>query len=308
MTNAADPASRSTRWKVLDALNWTVEFFGKAGALSPRLDAELLLAEVLGLQRIELYMQYDRPMTPAERENYRKLVLRRANGEPVQYILGRQGFWSLDLVVGPGVLVPRPDTEVIVEEALVEAKRIAEATGRGALVLGDVGTGSGAIALALATDLPGVTVWAGDMHEAPLGIASRNAAECGLAERVHVVRADLLKGLRQLAGQPFDLVVSNPPYIRATDMPGLMREVRDWEPSTALVGGGGDGLETIRRLVSQVSDDTIRPGGALVVEIGDAAQAEALGELLEKVGFVGVRKRSDYGGNVRAVVGSWRTQ
>ncbi len=303
MTDHAAPTRAST-WRVLDALNWTSTFFADARALSPRLDAELLLAHVLGLQRIELYMYYDRPLGADERSRYRALVLRRANGEPVQYILERQGFWSLDLEVGPGVLVPRPDTEVLVEEALVEAARIA----CDPLRVADVGTGSGAIALALASELKHAEVWAGDLHDEPLELAAANARHTGLSERVRVVRADLLEELRQASGAPFDLVVSNPPYIREDQMACLMREVREWEPRTALVGGGLDGLDVIRRLVGQVSDDTIRPGGALVVEIGDDAQAAALSELLNIKGFLDVRRRSDYAGNVRAVVGTWSSQ
>lgn len=310
MTANAAPSS----WKVLDALNWTVDFFKKAGALSPRLDAELLLAEALSMERIQLYMMYDQPLSPTERAAFRPMVLRRANGEPVQYILGRQGFWSLDLVVRPGVLVPRPDTEVLVEEALVEAKRIIEETGRTALRIADVGTGSGAIALALATDLPDAEVWAGDIHDAPLAVAAENTAAAGLNDRVHVVRADLLHDLRVAAGQqapPFDLVVSNPPYIRPEDLAGLMREVRDWEPAEALVGANpdADGLGVVRRIV----DSACMPGmisdfGALLLEIGDEKQSVLLFELLESKGFESVRGRDDYAGKPRAVVGRWRSQ
>ena len=307
MTSQADSEGRSTRWTLLDALNWTTGFFTKAGVPSPRLDAEMLLASVLQTERIELYMRYDQPLERDEREAYRALVVRRANGEPAQYILGRQGFWSLDLKVGPGVLVPRPDTEVLVEEALTEARRVMEARGQSTLSIADVGTGSGAIALALASELPGAEVWAGDIHDAPLQVAAANAKACHLAQRVRVVRADLLAGLCQVRQAPFDLVVSNPPYIRHDDMPGLMREVRDWEPRSALVGGGADGLAVIGRLVDEVSDQTIHPGGALIVEIGDESQANELSERMVNKGFCGVRVRADYGGNVRAVVGRWRT-
>ncbi len=297
-------AERDKVWTVLETLTWTAEFFGRQGALSPRLDAELLLAETLGLKRIQLYVQYDRPLTEDERARYRELVKRRGRGEPVQYILGRQEFWSQSFEVGPGILVPRPDTEVLVEEALAEAKRIAEATGRAALRIADVGTGSGAIAAAVASELPEARVWAGDIAREPLEVAPRNLAAAGVGDRVAVVHADGLGPLWEAAGrEPFDLVLSNPPYIRAGEYAGLMREVRDFEPRGALVAGA-DGLDVIRPLVAEAArEGGLAPGGALAVEIGDRPQAEEVAELMRGAGFEAVRVRDDYAGMARVVVG-----
>ena len=292
----------SETWTVLGIIKWTTGFFQKQGIDSPRLDAELLLAHVLQLERIQLYVQFERPLDPAERHTYRELVKRRAAGEPVQYILGNQEFWSLSFEVGRGVLVPRPDTEVLVEEALAIARTLAGKAGEG-LRIADIGTGSGAIAVALASELEGARVWAGDIADAPLEVAPKNAHAAGVGERVTVCRGAGLAPLARAAGPgPFDLVCSNPPYIRAGDHPGLMREVRDWEPLEALVAGA-DGLDVLRVLVDEVArPGALRPDGAVLFEIGDAEQADIVGGWLAARGLTGVRVRNDYAGRARVVI------
>ncbi|TNF24101.1 MAG: peptide chain release factor N(5)-glutamine methyltransferase [Deltaproteobacteria bacterium] len=290
----------SETWTVLDILKWTTGFFEKLGIDSPRLTAELLLAHVLGLARIQLYVQFERPLDPIERQTYRELVKRRAAGEPVQYILGDQEFWSLSFVVRPGVLVPRADTEVLVEEAVAIARELAGREGEG-LRIADVGTGSGAIAVALAHELPAAALWADDIADVPLEVAPQNAAAAGVGERVTVLRGAGLTPLLSAAG-PFDVVCSNPPYIRAGDLAGLMREVRDWEPLEALVSGA-DGLDVLRVLVDEVTrPGALRPDGAVLFEIGDGPQAETVGGWLAARGFTGVRVRKDYGGRPRVVI------
>jgi len=299
----------SETWTVLSILQWTTGFFEKQGIDSPRLDAEHLLAHMLGLERIQLYVQFERPLDPSERQVFRELVKRRAAGEPVQYIVGEWEFWSLPFAVRPGVLIPRGDTEVLVEEALGIARSLAGDDGQG-LRIGDVGTGSGAIAVALAHELSGATVWADDIADVPLAVAPQNAEANGVSERVTILRgAGLSPLLRASGGGPLDLVCSNPPYIRAADHAGLMREVRDWEPAEALVSGA-DGLDVIRRLVDEVAHPgALRPDGAVLLEIGDAEQADTVAGWLGARGFTGVRVRDDYGGRPRVVIArgpAWR--
>lgn len=292
----------SETWTVLGIIKWTTGFFAKQGVDSPRLAAELLLAHVLELERIQLYVQFERPLDPAERLAFRELVKRRAAGEPVQYILGNQEFWSQSFELRRGVLVPRPDTEVLVEEALTIARALAGERGEG-LRIADVGTGSGAIAVALACELEGARVWAGDIADAPLEVAPKNARAAGVGERVTVCRgAGLTPLVAAAAAGPFDLVCSNPPYVRAGDHPGLMREVRDWEPIEALVAGP-DGLDVLRVLVDEVAQPgALRPDGAVLFEIGDAVQADIVGGWLAARGLTGVRVRDDYAGRPRVVI------
>ena len=292
----------SETWTVLQILQWTRGFFDKLGVDSPRLDAELLLAKVLALPRIQLYVQYDRPLIAAERDAFRALIKRRAAGEPVQYILGEQEFWSLPFSVRRGVLVPRPDTETLVEHALGLARSLAGADGDG-LRVADIGTGSGAIAVALAHELSGARVWAGDIAEVPLAVAPENARRNGVADRVTVCAGSGLAPLHAAAGPlPFDLICSNPPYIRAADLAGLMREVRDWEPHEALVSGA-DGLALLRTLVEEVTaPGALRPDGAVLFEIGDADQAARVAADLTARGLRGARVVNDYAGHARVVV------
>ncbi|MFT7579249.1 MAG: release factor glutamine methyltransferase [Myxococcota bacterium] len=289
-------------WTVLTILQWTTAFFDKKGVDAPRLAAELLLAEVLSCTRIQLYVRYDHPLDPTERDAYRALVKRRAGGEPVQYILGRTEFWSIPLAVERGVLIPRSDTECLIEEALVEAKRLT-ASGIEHLHVADVGTGSGAIAIAIAKELPDATVVAGDIAETPLTLAPKNAEAAEVGARVSVHEADGLAALWQAADRvPFHIVLSNPPYIRAGDHPGLMREVRDWEPSEALVSGD-DGLDMLRQLIADLQiPDLLHPDGVAIFEFGDREQAEQLVKLLGDSGFPNTRVRNDYGARPRAVV------
>ena len=296
--------TRRDVWKVLDILNWTSNFLRDKGVPSPRLDAELLLAHVLGVERIQLYVQFERLLSDEERHAYRGLVRRRAGREPVQYILGSQEFWSLTLAVGPGVLIPRSDTEVLVEEALSVLKPLCEASEGTAVSVADVGTGSGAIAVALATELAGLTVWAGDVAAPALACAQRNAQAHGVAERVHILEASgvlpLWEGNQRA---PLAAIVSNPPYIPEPQREGLMPEVKVFEPAEALFSGA-DGMDVIRVIVTEASGEgVLAPDGLLALEVSDGTQAQAVKELLESRGFTGTRIRDDYAGIPRAVVG-----
>jgi release factor glutamine methyltransferase len=287
----ATPAAPPTR-TVLELLTLTTEFFKRNKVEGPRLEAELLLAHVLRIPRIQLYVRFDQPLEPDEVDAFRELVRRRGRHEPVHYILGRREFWSLELHVERGVLIPRPDTECLVEEAL--ALSAVHPHTRAA----EVGIGSGAIAVALLTELPGLTVHASDIAETPLRVSRLNAERHRVADRLHLVQG---AGLGPLADAgPFDLVVSNPPYIRRADYDRLEPHIREWEPAEALVSGD-DGLDCIRALLAELSPKTLAPGGALLLEIGDAEQAAFIAARLTPT-FAEVRVRKDYAGHERVVV------
>lgn len=275
-------------WTVLRVLRWTAGYFGERGLGSPRLDAELLLASTLGLDRVGLYLRYDQPLTEDELTAYRRRVARRAKYEPVAYILREAEFWSLSLNVSPAVLIPRPDTEVLVEEALARG-------GDRTRVL-DVGTGSGAITLALASERPDWIFTALDLSEEALRVARDNARRHELHERIVFVHGDLAR----LPDGPFDLIVANPPYIPRGDLAELMADVRDYEPLQAL-DGGGDGLDAYRALTAQALS-RLAPGGCLLVEIG-AGQQDEVSRLFEDAGLLNVTTRTDYAGIERVVGG-----
>lgn len=250
-----------------------------------RLDAELLLAHTLGRHRIELYTDFDRPLSAQELDSYRELVGRRARREPVAYILGEWGFRRLTLTVDRRALIPRPETEIVVERALVHLH------GLGAPRVLDVGTGTGAIALAIADEHPGAQVTAIDLSADALELARENATRTGLA--IELLQHDLRGGLP--AG-PYDLVVSNPPYVEPADIESLMPDVRDYEPHLALVGSGAT------EAVARAAVDALEPQGGLVLEVGDG-QALATAALLDALGYVDVVTTPDLTGRDRVVEG-----
>lgn len=281
----------SEPWTVLRVLKWTAQHLRSKGIDSGRLDAEWLLADLLGLDRVGLYLHFDRPLQADELAAYRERVRRRARREPLQYILGHCEFWSLRFQVSPAVLVPRADTEVLVEEAL---KRMAD---RGTLL--DVGTGSGCIALSLLHER---SKWCGcglDKSDQALQLARTNAVELGLDARFEPVCGDL----EALPAGPYDLIVSNPPYIPSADIQGLMPEVRDYEPRLAL-DGGSDGLEAYRHLARQTG--RLAAGGWLLVEVG-IGQAQVVRELFASAGLGEIFMREDYAGIPRVVGGRRQT-
>ncbi|MFO7814102.1 MAG: peptide chain release factor N(5)-glutamine methyltransferase [Pelovirga sp.] len=282
----------SESWTLLKLLRWMTGYFTDKGIDNPRLDAELLLAHQFGLDRVGLYLNYDRPLTALELDAIRPLVQRRGQREPLQYLLGSSEFWSLHFEVTAAVLPPRADTEVLVEEAL---KRC----GTDGTLL-DVGTGSGAILISLLKELPG---WQGvgmDISPAALKVAQRNLDAHQLTGRGQLLQGDLA----ELPQRGFELIVSNPPYIPTAQWDELMPEVRDYEPALALLGGA-DGLDCYRKLTAQM-DACLNTGGWLLVEIG-ADQGGAVSELFTAAGLVEVFLRHDYGGNPR-VVGGQRNQ
>ena len=265
-------------WTVLDLIQWTASYFEDKGIDSPRLDAELLLAKVLGMDRMGLYINFDRPLAPPELDQYRELVKTRARRVPVKYMLGECEFMSLAFEVGPGVLIPRPETEHLVERAL---DLLRAGTDRDQVVF-DIGTGSGCIAIAAAKEMAEVKVVASDISREALDIAKRNAARHGLADRIAFVAGSFLDAHRE--GPRADLIVSNPPYIAEPDWGTLVPEITDNEPRGALLSGP-DGLGHIRRLLETVPAH-LRPGAHFLCEIGDG-QAEAVRQIVEQTGAYG---------------------
>jgi release factor glutamine methyltransferase len=253
-------------WTVGRLLNWTTDWLGGKGSDSPRLDAEVLLAHVRGCPRIALYTAFDTPVDEAARSRFRGLVKRRGEGEPVAYLVGSREFFSLPFKVSPAVLVPRPETEGLVVRVLDLCRQLA------APRIVDVGTGSGAIAVTLAKHLPRATITATDISAEAVSIAQENAVRHGVADRIEVVRCDLLDDPRGLG--PWDVIVSNPPYVREDEFEDLPRDVRLHEPKSALVSGP-TGVEIIDRLAA-VAAERLAPGGWLLCEIGPAAAAEAV--------------------------------
>ncbi len=290
-------------WTVLKIIRWVTDYLKSKGVDNPRLDAELLIGSALKKDRVGLYMCYDQPLQPDELAEVRQLVARRAQREPLQYILGCTEFWSLPFQVRSGVLIPRADTEILVEEVL---RLLDETTGDVAhgksdhISVLDVGTGSGAIAVALAHTCASVMVDALDISAEALAVAQINADTNNVTAQISFYQHDMVQ-LSQLNGQaPYRLIVSNPPYITTAEMAELMPEVAEHEPHLALVAGS-DGLDCYRLLCDQATD-CLQMQGWLVVEVG-ATQAPQVEQLMIAGGLTNIFQRQDYGGNVRVVGG-----
>jgi release factor glutamine methyltransferase len=257
-------------WTVGRLLTWTTDFLKRRGSESPRLDAEVMLAHVLEWQRVELYTHFTDEVAEGPRGRFRDLVRRRSEGSPVAYLVGRKEFYSLSFEVSPAVLIPRPESEFVVVEFLSLTRDLES------IRAVDVGTGSGCLAIASTYRKPGARFVAIDASEQALAVARRNAARHGVADRIDFRLGDRLGPV--LGEEPFDVVVSNPPYIPTADIPGLEVGVRDYEPHLAL-DGGPDGLDMVRGLVEQ-SVPLLKPGGHLILEIG-TAQEEPVRSLIE---------------------------
>jgi release factor glutamine methyltransferase len=277
---------------VREALAAATDALRSAGVEDPRLDVELLLAEATGLDRAALIADSAAEMSPSASRLFGEMVRRRLRREPVAYIVGRKGFRRIELAVDRRVLIPRPETELLVEVALERAP---------ARVL-DVGTGSGAIALALADELPACAITATDTSPAALAVARANAERLGLASRVRFLDGSLP------TGEGFDLILANLPYVEETAWPALQPEVTEWEPREALLSGP-DGLDAIRALIAECARPLPSCGrqrtnafGALALEVGEG-QAEAVRGLLRKAGFAAVETRKDLAGIERVVMG-----
>ncbi|RLB07740.1 MAG: peptide chain release factor N(5)-glutamine methyltransferase [Deltaproteobacteria bacterium] len=272
------------RWTVLKALNWTTEYFRQKGMENPRLEAEVLLAHLLGLDRMGLYLNYDKPLKEEERKAYREMIQRRTAWEPIAYILGYKEFWSLKFKVNPECLIPRPETEHLVEEAL----RIGGQLPPPLRVL-EIGTGCGAVAIVLAKELKEAQIVATDISPHALSLAQENARCHGVGERIKFVQGDLFPR----GEAPFCLIVSNPPYIPTEEVFQLAPEVRDYEPLTAL-DGGEDGLRFFRK-IAQEAPSYLVEGGWVLLEMGKG-QASKVADILKEAGFTQIELIPDYSG------------
>jgi release factor glutamine methyltransferase len=260
-------------WTVGKIIDWTTSHLRKHGSDTPRLEAEILLAHARHCPRIQLYVQYNEPLTEDERAVMRDLVRRRAQSEPVAYLVGHREFFGLEFRVTPDVLIPRPETETLVLEAVTLGKQVSQVR-----VL-DVGTGSGCIAVAVAANLPDAVVTATDVHQGALDVARENAARHGLTGRIRFFHGDLFASLSP--GEQFEIIASNPPYVADGEMESLPPDVRLHEPAQAL-RAGPQGLDVITRLIA-AAPSHLAPGGSLLLEIAPE-QASAVRALLERTG------------------------
>jgi release factor glutamine methyltransferase len=266
--------------KVLELLNWSMNCLEDHQIENPRLNAELLLARSLNLSKEGLYMNLQDPLKEGEKESLERLIQRRISGEPLQYILEQQEFWSVGLKVDARVFIPRPETELLVEQGLLILSEIRFK--RTPFVL-EIGTGSGAIAMAIAKERKDVFLVATDLSRDALLLAQENARSAGVQHQIQFVNGNLFEPMGFLKKKgPFDLILSNPPYIHRHEIQTLAKEVKDYEPLMAL-DGGEDGLEFYRRIISQ-APLYLRRRGWLLLEVGQG-QSPMVSEMMEEVGF-----------------------
>jgi release factor glutamine methyltransferase len=289
------------QWTVLKVIQWTAGHFQKKELENPRLEAEVLLAHLLGIDRIGLYLNYDRPLTEEERQVYREMIQRRMGGEPLAYIVGSKEFWSLRFEVSGECLIPRPETEHLVEETL----RIARGLPTPPHVL-EIGFGCGAIAVALAKELAGAEIVATDISIGALALAQANAARHQVEGAVRFILGDLFPSGEPTGGpkrgETFDVICSNPPYIPTAEILHLAPEVRDYEPLTAL-DGGTDGLHFFRQ-IAEGAPRFLMQQGWLLMEIGKGQDATVTG-ILQEQGFAQIGLTTDYAGVTRVIKAQW---
>ena len=285
-------------WTIQELLTWTTDFFRTRGMETPRLDAEVLLAAVLGRDRMYLYVHFDEPLEPAELATFRSYVKERGAHVPMAYILGRREFMGLSFRVTRDTLIPRPDTEILAQFAVDTLRARAEA-GAGELRFADIGTGTGAIALSVLHHTEGTRADAVDISPAAAAVAAENAATLGLtAERIEVLTGDLTA---PLLGRSYAMILSNPPYIPSADVKTLMEDVKAYEPHLAL-DGGADGLAVYRRLLRD-APDLLTEGGIIAVEVGIHEATDVAALMAAHPRIVRTKKLRDLAGIERVVVG-----
>lgn len=282
-------------WSIQELLTWTTDFFRTRGMETPRLDAEVLLAAVLGRDRMYLYVHFDEPLEPAELATFRGYVKERGAHVPMAYILGRREFMGLSFRVTRDTLIPRPDTEILAQFAVDTLRTRAEA---GELRFADIGTGTGAIALSVLHHTEGTRADAVDISPAAAAVAAENAAELGLTERIEVLTGDLTA---PLLGRSYAMILSNPPYIPSADVKTLMEDVKAYEPHLAL-DGGADGLAIYRRLLRD-APDLLTEGGIIAVEVGIHEATDVAALMAAHPRIVRTKKLRDLAGIERVVVG-----
>ena len=290
------PGTNQQAWTILGIVERSAIHFEEKGIDSPRLTSELLLCHALGVQRIELYTKFDTVLSPHQLSVYRGLVKRRIAREPLQYIVGFTEFMGLEIIVDQRVLIPRPETELLVEEV------IRRSAGRSAPRILDIGTGSGCIAIALAKMIPGCSVSAIDKSDEALAVAALNVQHHDVAKQVHLASHDFLTSPR-VEGSPFDIVVSNPPYVSRTEWAELQPEVREFEPRCATTDDG-DGL-SFYTSITEKARQLLAPGGVVCMELGHG-QADAVKKLFQNQGFASVQTSFDYERIERILTAEWR--
>ena len=295
--------SRDDLWTIKRVLDWTSGYLERKGDEHPRLSAEWLLANVCGLSRVELYVNFDKPLEAGELDAMHAAIERRAAGEPLQYVTGEMPFRHIVLKCERGVLIPRPETEVLVDAALEGVDAAAEKSdeGAGPVRVLEVGTGTGCIALSIASERPGALVTATDLSPRAVELAARNREALGLEEAVDVIECDLATGVSPDLMGSFSVLVSNPPYIPTQVLRDeVPAEVADFEPELAL-DGGDDGLDVFRRLV-ELAPEALAPGGMLAVELFEGALDAAADLVRAQGGWGSVEVREDLTRRPRVLV------
>ncbi|MEW6357683.1 MAG: peptide chain release factor N(5)-glutamine methyltransferase [Planctomycetota bacterium] len=287
----SQPPRRTAPWTSLELVKTAADFLAEKGIDNPRLDAEVLLAHVLRRDRVFLYTHFDKPLVPDEVDAYRELIRRRTERTPTKYLIGRCEFFGLNLEVAPSVLIPRPETEFLVNAA-IEA-----VAGNPQPIIVDLGTGSGNIAVVLAKTIPDAKVYATDISREALDVAQRNAQRHGVEGRITFLCGDLFAPLADAS--PADLIVSNPPYVADADYEGLQPEIRLHEPPIAL-RAGADGLAFFRRIAPE-GRPRLKPDGVLALEMGQGQRA-AVESILAEHAFAVQKVISDYSKIERVVV------
>jgi len=291
-------------WTIQKLLNWVVEYLTNKGVNSPRLSAELLLSHVLGMKRIELYTQFDKPVSKQQLDKLHELVKRAGQHEPIAYLTGKAEFYSLQLEVSPDCMIPRPETELLVERAIEFLRKRP-----GIQFVCDLCTGCGCIAVAIAKNTPGAQIIATDISDAALRVAAANVEKFQLKDKIELLHGDLfdpimpeldVEKLVPDSDRGFDLIVCNPPYVSCSEFEKLDKNIKDYEPKPALLAGE-DGLDIYRRIFEKV-DQFLKPDAALMLEIG-FAQGHVVKELLEKAGsFAEIKIEKDYNKNDRIAI------
>jgi release factor glutamine methyltransferase len=286
-------------WTIKEILNVTAQFLRDKQIESPRLCAEVLLSLQLHKTRVELYLSFDQPLRDSEVAQYRALVKRRLNREPLQYITGRQEFWSFEFVVNPSVLVPRPETEILVEEALnlKKTNQLPEGSGDQTRIL-DLGTGCGAIAISLAKEIEDARFWATDISGEALAVARENAERHAVSGKITFYEGDLWQALEQPA-PAFDMIISNPPYIASNAFDALPEEVRTYEPRIAL-DGHEKGMYFIERIIAD-AENYLNPGGWLLIEMDPGQTEQAIALIGARGSLCREERLMDYHKNYRMI-------
>ncbi len=286
------------RWTIKELLAVASEYLCQKGIESPRLAAEALLAHVLGMKRIGLYLDFDRPLLAAEVSQFRELIRRRVAREPLQYITGRQEFWSLDFEVGPHVLIPRPETELLVEYGIRQCKAMISSNLQQVNVL-DLCTGCGAVAVSIAKEIAVARLWAIDISPDAISVAKRNAQKHGVMNRIKFLEGDLFEPIQD-KNIHFHLIVSNPPYVAQEDYDELPPEVKDFEPRISLDGGPG-GMVVIKRIL-QEAPEFLTSMGVVMIEMDPGQIKKAMDLASSLPGFEGSEVVKDYSGRERVIV------